>query len=87
MGASLLRAVGLPELVTNSLPDYEALALALARDPSRLQALRDRLTQQSRSRTLFDSARFTRQLENGYRQAWAQLQGGTGLDHVVVSAD
>jgi predicted O-linked N-acetylglucosamine transferase (SPINDLY family) len=86
VGASLLRAVGLDELVTDSLPAYEALALALARDPVRLQALRDRLSGQARSRTLFDSARFTRQLEDGYRQAWALQQAGQGLDHVVVSA-
>lgn len=72
VGASLLQAVDLPELVADSLPAYEKLALALAQDPARLQALRSRLTQQARSRTLFDSARFTRALEDGYRQAWSQ---------------
>lgn len=86
VGTSLLRAVGLPELVADSLSAYEERALALAQDPARLQALRDRLAQQARSRTLFDSARFTRQLEDGYRQAWAQLQAGAGLDHVVVGS-
>lgn len=86
VGASLLNAVGLPELVADSLPACERLALALAQDPARLLALRQRLSQQARARTLFDSACFTRQLESGYRQAWAQLIAGQGLDHVVVGA-
>src|SRR5258705_380332 len=43
VAASLLTAASLPELITETAEDYEALALALARDPARLKALRDRL--------------------------------------------
>jgi predicted O-linked N-acetylglucosamine transferase (SPINDLY family) len=63
VGASLLHAVGLPELVTRSLAEYEALALALARDPVRLRGLRRRLEENRRRTPLFDTARFCRQLE------------------------
>src|SRR5262249_59809935 len=42
VAASLLQAVGLPELVTNNIADYEALALLLATEPSRLRPLRRR---------------------------------------------
>lgn len=63
VAASLLQAVGLPELVTHSLSEYEALALALARDPSRLGSLRARLAVNRREAPLFDTARFCRQLE------------------------
>jgi predicted O-linked N-acetylglucosamine transferase (SPINDLY family) len=63
VAASLLHAVGLPELVTHSLAEYEALALALARDPARLGALRARLEENRRREPLFDTARFCRQLE------------------------
>src|SRR6202044_901977 len=44
VAGSLLRAVGLPELMTTSLADYENLALALAREPQKLAALKEKLT-------------------------------------------
>src|SRR5205085_10291466 len=43
VAASLLHAIGLPELVTASLAEYEALAEALARNPERLAALKAKL--------------------------------------------
>ena len=65
-GASLLHAVGLPELVTTSLEDYEALALKLATDRTLLQSIRDRLARNRLSRPLFDSDRFRRHIEAAY---------------------
>jgi len=56
-------AAGLPELVTESLADYEAKALTLARNPSLLAALRDRLKQKRTSAPLFDAEGFRRALE------------------------
>ena len=70
VAGSLLHAVGLPDLVTASLADYEALALALARDPARLAALRQRLAANRETAPLFDSARYTRNLEALYRRMW-----------------
>ena len=66
VAASLLLAAGLPELVTDTLADYENLALALARDPARLRALRDRLAANRRTCALFDTAATTRQIESAY---------------------
>ena len=63
MATSLLHAVGLPELVTPSAADYEALALRLATHPQELATLRQRLTQQGPRSPLFNTARFTRHLE------------------------
>jgi len=63
VAASLLTAAGLPELVTESLADYEAKALTLARNPSLLAALRDRLKQKRTSAPLFDAEGFRRALE------------------------
>ena len=65
VAASLLKAVGLPELVTDGTRDYEALALALARDPPRLAALRARLAA-NRASPLYDTARFCAALESAY---------------------
>jgi len=64
MAGSLLTAAGLPELITFDLPSYEAQALALARDPARCRALRERLQQVRENGVLFDTPRFVRQLED-----------------------
>jgi protein O-GlcNAc transferase len=66
VAASLLTAVGLPELIAETPQDYETLALALARDPARLSALHDRLTAAHVSAPLFDTPRLTRDLEAAY---------------------
>lgn len=63
VAASLLSAIGLPELITETLADYEATALALVRDPARLKALRGKLAANRATAPLFDTARFTRDLE------------------------
>jgi protein O-GlcNAc transferase len=68
VGASLLRAVGLPELVTDTLADYENLALRLASYPDELAALRLRLAHNRATAPLFDTARFTHHLEAAYRR-------------------
>jgi protein O-GlcNAc transferase len=66
VGASLLQAVGLPELVTHSLAQYEALALRLATEPALLAGLRQRLQQQLPTAPLYDTRRYTRHLEAAY---------------------
>lgn len=86
VAASLLQAVGLPELVTQSLADYEALAAALASDPQRLAQLRARLRETRASAPLFDSPGFTRHLEAAYGQMAQRLRAGLPPDHVDVAA-
>lgn len=74
--ASLLHAIGLPELVTGSLADYEATALALAHEPARLAALRTRLAENRNTAPLFDTARFTRTVESAFAEMWRRWQVG-----------
>lgn len=76
VAASMLRSVGLPELVTTSLADYETLALALARDPARLAALRSRLARNIGVEPLFDTRRFTRHIEVAFTTMWNRAQSG-----------
>ncbi len=66
VAGSLLRATGLPELVTDSLAAYEDLSLALATDPVRLRELRERLAQNRASAPLFDTDRFRQHIEAAY---------------------
>ena len=76
VAASLLSAVGLPELITASLADYESLALALAHDPARLAELRLRLRRNRDTAPLFDCAAFTRDLETAYFRMWDIWRAG-----------
>jgi len=76
VASSLLNAVGLPELVTRSLEDYEALARNLATAPSLLTALRDKLWRNRMSFPLFDTDRFRRHIELAYVAMWERYQRG-----------
>jgi protein O-GlcNAc transferase len=76
VAASLLEAVGLPELATHSLAEYESLALRLARDPSALRALSERLEQNRATSLLFDTDRLRRHIEAAYRTMWEIWQRG-----------
>lgn len=66
VAASLLHAVGLPELVTQTLDDYTALAIELATDPARLEGLRSTLAAARSTSSLFDAAGFAAQLERAF---------------------
>ena len=76
VGASLLGAVGLPELVAESLETYEALALKLACDPDMLASVKAKLTRNRTTEPLFDTRRFTRSLEAAYLAMWQAQQRG-----------
>ena len=76
VAGSLLRAAGLPELITSSLAEYEATALALARDADRLAALRARLAAGRDTCALFATDRFRRHLEAAYVAMWERQQRG-----------
>ena len=68
--ASLLLAIGRPELVTSSLVEYEAVALQLAAEPVRLADLRRRLAINRRTAPLFDTDRMRRHIERAYQTMW-----------------
>jgi predicted O-linked N-acetylglucosamine transferase (SPINDLY family) len=76
VAASLVMAAGLPELVTHSPADYEALALSLAREPQALARVREKLARNRAGAPLFDSARFCGDLERAYLQMWEIQQRG-----------
>jgi len=71
VAASLLTAARLPELIADTAEEYETLALALARDPARLKALRDKLAVNRATAPLFDTPSLARDLETLYRQMLA----------------
>ena len=76
VAASLLNAVGLPELVTHSLAEYEDHALRLARDPVAFGAIKEKLARNRTTHPLFDTPRFSRHIEAAYTRMWERHQSG-----------
>ena len=69
VAASLLTAVGLPQLITDTEEDYEHLILELARNPERLSNIRETLSANRRTEPLFDTQRYTKHFEQGLVEA------------------
>jgi protein O-GlcNAc transferase len=90
VAASLLHAIGLPELVTENLADYEALALKLATDPALLKSVGRKLSQNRLTHPLFDTARFARHIESAYKtmvERWQRGEPPTGFSVEPVGID
>jgi predicted O-linked N-acetylglucosamine transferase (SPINDLY family) len=84
IAASLLTAVGLPELVTTTRDAYEDLAVALASDPLRLRRIRNKLHESIQSSPLFETGRYTRNLEAAFAAMQARHDAGSPPDHIHV---
>ncbi|HEY4264830.1 MAG TPA: tetratricopeptide repeat protein [Micropepsaceae bacterium] len=84
VGASLLNAIGLPDLVAKDLGEYEAMAVDLAANPQKLLALRQTLAVNRTTHPLFDTARCTRAIEQAYLSMWERHQAGLAPDHIHV---
>jgi predicted O-linked N-acetylglucosamine transferase (SPINDLY family) len=83
---SQLAAIEVPELITCSLEEYEALALRLARRPAELAALREKLSRNRLTSPLFDTPGYTRHLETAFRQMWDRFLAGEAPRAIEVSA-
>ena len=84
MASSLLKSVGLTELITTSESEYENLAMKLAQDPQQIAALQQKLSANRITRPLFNSELFTKHLENGYQQAYERHCDGKLPDVISV---
>jgi protein O-GlcNAc transferase len=78
VAASVLEAAGMPELITRSLAEYEALALALSQGKDQLSSLRRRLEQSRGTSPLFNTDAYRRHLESAYRTMWELHEKGEG---------
>jgi len=85
VAASLLRAVGLPELITESEGDYERLILELAHDRQRLGAIKETLRANRHTEPLFDTQRYARHLETGFIEAYQRYSDGSMPEDVFIS--
>ena len=84
VAASLLRTLGLGELVTNSVREYEDLAVSLATTPEQLSAIRGRLLTAVERSPLYDSTSFTRQTEQLYEAMHERYRKGLPPEHIAL---
>jgi protein O-GlcNAc transferase len=87
VAASLLHAISVPELVTTTPEEYEALAVGLATHPERLQSIRSKLDANRLITPLFDTARFTRHLEAAYRAMHGRAVAGLEPTAIHIPSD
>jgi predicted O-linked N-acetylglucosamine transferase (SPINDLY family) len=85
VAASLLTNIGLPELIASDQDEYERRAVHLAGNPDELRGLRERLAANRGSWPLFDTPRFTRNLERAYRAMWDVYAAGQPPQPIVVN--
>ena len=76
VGTSLLSALGLPELIADTAATYESIALNLAQNPHLLARIKGQLARNRKTHPLFDTARYTRNLEAAYSAMWLRHQNG-----------
>ncbi len=82
VATSLLHSVGLPQLATATLEDYEALALRLAREPALLRQMRRQLLDGRASAPLYDTGRLTREIEAAYREMLRRTASGLAAEFI-----
>jgi len=85
VAASLLNTVGLPDLITDTLEEYEQKAISLAKNRHELRAIKDRLIVNRLTTPLFDTPLFTKHIEQGYLMAYQRYQAGLLPDHLYIS--
>jgi len=83
VAASLLNAIGLPELITTNSQEYESLAIALANDSARLQQLRTKLAEQRLTAPLFNTPLFAQQIETAYIQMMERYWDDLPIEHIL----
>ena len=84
MGASVISALNLPELITTTEEEYESLAIELATDPVKLKIIKDKLVSNLPTAPLYNTSLFTRHLESAYSIMYDRYQRGLDPDHIYV---
>lgn len=84
-GASILNAIGMTELIAETTDEFEFLAIDLATHPERLAKIKDKLANNLKTTSLFDTVRFTKSLESAFMEMHHRSNCGLPSDHIFVS--
>ena len=85
VAAGLLNAIGLPELITNTQEEYEALAIELATNPHKLADIKLKLAKNRLTTPLFDTPLFTKNLETAYIKMYERYHKNLEPDHITIA--
>ena len=85
MGASIVSAINLPELIATSEQDYESIAIELATFPEKLKIVKDKLANNLSTAPLYDTPLFAKRLESAYLTMYETYQHGLDPDHIYVN--
>jgi protein O-GlcNAc transferase len=85
VAASLLTAIGLPELIVQTEEQFESMAIELATRPERMAAIKRRLAENRMTKPLFDTKLYTRHIESAFATMYRRYQDGVARDHIHVA--
>jgi predicted O-linked N-acetylglucosamine transferase (SPINDLY family) len=86
MAASLLSAIHLPELITHTQNEYEALAIDLATNPKKFAGIKQRLANNRLTTPLFDTPRFTKNIEAAFIEMYERYQANLPPEHIHIDS-
>ena len=86
VAASLLNAIELPDLITSTQAEYEARAIELANNPDKLKAIKDKLQRNRLTTALFDTPRFTKNIEAAYKKMYENYHDDLPINHIYIEA-
>ena len=86
LATSVLHAIEVPELITNTAQEYRDVAIELARDPRKLKLITDKLQENRLTSALFDPVGNTRHIEAAYTKMYERYQADLAPDHLRISA-
>ena len=84
VAASLLSAIGLPDLIVDSLEEYEALAIDLANNPQKIQYFKNKLFENQNKEPLFNTKLYVKNIEAAYIEIHRRYLEGAPLDHIYI---
>jgi len=85
VAASLLTAIGLPELIVQTEEQFESMAIELATRPEQMAAIKRRLAENRMTKPLFDTNLYTRHIESAFATMHQRYQDSVARDHIHVA--
>ncbi|MDC1015744.1 tetratricopeptide repeat protein [Candidatus Thioglobus sp.] len=84
MGASILKAINMPELIASNQNEYESMAIELATNSKKMKEVKEKLSNNIKTAPLFNTALFTKHLESAYKTIYERHHDGLRPEHIYV---
>ena len=84
MGASILKAINMPELITSTQKEYESKAIELAMNPQKMREIKEKLAKNIKTAPLYNTPLFTKHLESAYEKIYERYHDNLKPEHIYV---